>query len=87
MTSGRGFLALALVMLGGWRPAAVAVAALLLGVATALQFHLQALGLTAVPYHLLLALPYLATLVVLALLRRDRLGGPAALGQAYRRQR
>jgi len=87
MTAGRGFLALALVLLGRWRPSLVAVGTLLLGAATAFQFHLQGLGLEAVPYHLLLALPYLATLLVLALMPPDRLGGPAALGKPYRRQR
>lgn len=87
MTAGRGFLALALVLLGRWRPSLVAAGTVLLGAATALQFHLQGLGLNAVPYHLLLALPYLVTLLVLALIPADRLGGPAALGRTYRRQR
>jgi len=86
MTAGRGFLALALVLLGRWRPWAVALGTLLLGAATGLQFHLQALGLERVPYHVLLALPYLLTLAVLALVPRDRLGGPAALGRPYRGQ-
>lgn len=87
MTAGRGFLALAMVLLGRWRPWAVALATVLLGAATGLQFHLQALGLERVPYHLLLALPYLLTLAVLAVVPRDRLGGPAALGRPYREQR
>lgn len=87
MTAGRGFLALALVLLGRWRPLPVAVGALLLGAATALQFHLQGLGLAGVPYHFLLALPYLLTLAVLALLPRAVAAGPAALGKAYRAQR
>jgi simple sugar transport system permease protein len=87
MTAGRGFLALALVMLGRWRPWLVAAGTLLLGAAIALQFHLQGLGLAGVPYHLLLALPYLLTLVVLAVVPPDRLGGPAALARPYRAQR
>lgn len=87
MTAGRGFLALSLVLLGRWRPWLIAVGTVLLGAAIALQFHLQGLGLPGIPYHLLLALPYLATIVVLALVPPDRLGGPAALGKPYRSQR
>ena len=87
MTAGRGFLALALVLLGRWRPVLVAAGTLLIGAATAAQFHLQGLGLAGVPYHLLLALPYLLTLVVLAVVPPDRLGGPAALGKPYRAQK
>jgi simple sugar transport system permease protein len=87
MSAGRGFLALAIVLLGRWRPLWIAVGAVLLGAATALQFHLQGLGTVGVPYHLLLALPYVITLVVLAVVPPDRMGGPAALGKAYRAQR
>lgn len=87
MTAGRGFLALALVLLGRWRAVPVVVGTLLIGGATAAQFHLQGLGLGGVPYHLLLALPYAATLLVLAVVPPDRLGGPAALGKPFRPQR
>jgi ABC-type uncharacterized transport system permease subunit len=65
MTAGRGFLAIAIVVLGRWHPAGVALAALLFGVATALQFLLQALGVQA-PYQLFLMLPYLLILLALA---------------------
>jgi simple sugar transport system permease protein len=65
MTTGRGFLAIAIVVLGRWHPAGVALAALLFGLATALQFLLQALGVNA-PYQLFLMLPYLLTLLALA---------------------
>ena len=65
MTAGRGFLAIAIVVLGRWHPAGVALAALLFGLATALQFLLQALGVHA-PYQLFLMLPYLLTLLALA---------------------
>jgi simple sugar transport system permease protein len=86
MTAGRGFLALSLVMLGRWRPWLVAAASVLLGAAVALQFHLQGLGIGVSPY-LLLALPYVLTLIVLAVIPRDRLGGPRALGEPYQGQR
>lgn len=65
MTAGRGYVAIAIVVLGRWHPVGVALAALLFGAATALQFLFQALGL-AVPYQVFLMLPYLLTLGALA---------------------
>jgi ABC-type uncharacterized transport system permease subunit len=87
MTAGRGFLALALVMLGRWRPLPVAAGALLLGAATSAQFSFQALGLGSVPYHLVLVVPYLLTLLVLAALPPGTSGSPAALGAGWRSQK
>ncbi|MFI5317433.1 MAG: ABC transporter permease, partial [Myxococcota bacterium] len=66
MTSGRGFIALALVLFGGYRPARIVAGAVLFGAASALQFRLQAAG-SALPYTLLLMIPYALTLLVLAL--------------------
>jgi ABC-type uncharacterized transport system permease subunit len=65
MSAGRGFIALAIVIFGRWSPWGILGAALLFGLATALQFHVQALGLT-VPYQFLLMVPYVLTLLVLA---------------------
>lgn len=65
MSAGRGFIAIAIVVLGRWQPLGVALAALVFGAASALQFLLQALGL-ALPYQLFLALPYVLTLAALA---------------------
>ncbi len=65
MTAGRGFVAIAIVVLGRWSPVGVLAAALLFGAATALQYLLQALGLD-VPYQLFLMLPYLLVLLALA---------------------
>ena len=65
MSAGRGFIAIAIVVLGRWQPLGVAIAALVFGAASALQFLLQALGL-ALPYQLFLALPYVLTLAALA---------------------
>jgi simple sugar transport system permease protein len=65
MSAGRGFIAIAVVVLGRWNPVLVLLAALFFGAASALQFFLQALGLD-LPYQLLLALPYLLTLAALA---------------------
>jgi simple sugar transport system permease protein len=65
MTAGRGYVAIAIVVLGRWHPGGVALAALLFGAATALQFLFQSLGL-AVPYQFFLMLPYVLTLLALA---------------------
>jgi ABC-type uncharacterized transport system permease subunit len=65
MSAGRGFIALAIVIFGRWSAWGILGAALLFGFATALQFHIQALGLM-VPYQFLLMLPYVLTLLVLA---------------------
>jgi len=65
MTAGRGFIAIAIVVLGRWHPGGVGLAALLFGAATALQFLFQTLGWD-LPYQLFLMLPYLLTLLALA---------------------
>ena len=79
MTAGRGFIAIAIVVLGRWHPVGVLLAALLFGGATALQFLFQAAGLD-VPYQLFLMLPYLLTLVLLAGIAGG-VRAPAALGR------
>ena len=65
MTAGRGFVAIAIVVLGRWNPAGVLLASLLFGAATALQFVFQAAGVRA-PYQIFLMLPYLLALLGLA---------------------
>ncbi|HEY7636719.1 MAG TPA: ABC transporter permease [Gemmatimonadales bacterium] len=65
MTAGRGYVAIAIVVLGGWHPGGVALASLLFGAATALQYLFQAMGLK-LPYQLFLMLPYGLTLLALA---------------------
>lgn len=79
MTAGRGYVAIAIVVLGRWHPGGIALGALLFGLATALQFLLQTLGLDA-PYQLFLMLPYLLTLLALAG-AVGRVRAPADLGR------
>ncbi len=79
MTAGRGYVAIAIVVLGRWHPGGIALGALLFGVATALQFLLQTLGLDT-PYQLFLMLPYLLTLLALAG-AVGRVRAPADLGR------
>jgi simple sugar transport system permease protein len=79
MTAGRGFIAIAIVVLGRWHPTGVLLAALLFGAASALQFAFQAMGL-AVPYQLFLVMPYALALLALAgAVGRAR--APAGLGK------
>ncbi|HLV25273.1 MAG TPA: ABC transporter permease [Gemmatimonadales bacterium] len=79
MSAGRGFIAIAIVVLGRWHPGGALLGALVFGAASALQYLLQALG-QELPYQLFLALPYVLVLVLLAA-TRGRAGAPAALGQ------
>ena len=83
MSAGRGFIALAIVIVGRRSAWGICLAALFFGLATALQFHFQALGL-AVPFQFFLILPYALTLLVLAA-NAGRSRAPAALGQPYER--
>lgn len=83
MTAGRGFIAIAIVVLGAWHPVRVFGAALFFGAAMALQFLFQSLGL-GIPYQLFLMLPYLLTLVVLAG-AWGRTTAPADLGRVEER--
>ena len=79
MTAGRGFVAIAIVVLGRWSPFGVLAAALLFGALQALQFLLQGMGFD-LPYQLFLVLPYVLTLLALAgLVGRAR--APAGLGK------
>jgi simple sugar transport system permease protein len=78
MSAGRGYLAVAIVVLGRWRPYGVAVAALFFGVASALKFLAQGMGWN-LPYELSLAFPYILTLAALAVVR-GRAVSPAGLG-------
>jgi simple sugar transport system permease protein len=84
ISAGRGFVALAVVIVGRWNAYGIAAASVLFGAAMGLQFELQASG-AALPYQLLLALPYALTLVVLAL-AGGQAQAPSALGERYVRQ-
>lgn len=82
MSAGRGFLAIAIVALGRWRPAGVAIACLVFGAAMALQFVVQTLG-WRVRYELILMIPYILTLAALGAFGRGV--APAMLGRAETR--
>lgn len=79
MTAGRGFIAIAIVVLGRWHPWGVALAALLFGGATALQFLFQASS-SRIPYQFFLALPSLLALAALTV-AVGRARAPAGLAK------
>jgi general nucleoside transport system permease protein len=80
MTSGRGYIALAMVILGGWRPAAAAIACVGIAFAEALRILLQSQGVP-IPGELAPLLPYVLTLVVLAIWGGRGRKAPASLGK------
>ncbi|PLW77624.1 ABC transporter permease [Cohaesibacter celericrescens] len=86
MTAGRGWIALALVVFSSWLPGRIAVGAYLFGAVSILQFHAQGAGWD-VPSQLLAALPYLATIVALVVISRNRavarVNTPSCLGQPF----
>lgn len=86
MVAGKGWIALALTTFATWRPARVLLGAYLFGGVTMLQFHLQGVGVQ-VPAQFLSMLPYVATIVVLALISRNpawiRVNMPASLGKPF----
>jgi general nucleoside transport system permease protein len=86
MTAGRGWIALALVVFATWKPWRVLAGAYLFGGVTLAQFQAQALGVE-IPSQYLSMLPYVATIVVLAIISRDiatiKLNAPASLGRPF----
>jgi len=84
MTGGRGFIAIAMVTFGRWKPLFVFLAALLIGFFDSLQYVLQGQGVKA-PTQLLLALPHAVALLVLVAVGKGA-AAPASLGSPYRRE-
>lgn len=84
ISGGRGWIAFALVIFGRWRPSLILLGALFFGLIESFQLALQAVGV-ALPYQLLLALPYLLTIAALVVNRRSA-QAPLALGIPYHRE-
>jgi simple sugar transport system permease protein len=84
MSAGRGFIALAALIFGQWRPVPTMLACLLFGAAEALSIQMQ--GVVALPVQFIQIVPYVLTLVVLAgFIGRAR--PPKSLGVPYRGRR
>lgn len=86
MTAGRGWIALALVVFSTWRPARLLAGAYLFGFITVVQLHAQSAGFD-VPSQVMSMLPYLATILVLVIISRDKIkiiqNAPASLGKPF----
>jgi general nucleoside transport system permease protein len=83
LTAGLGFIAVALVYFGGWRPAGILLGALLFSIVNALQLWLQVLGV-AIPSDIMVMLPYLLTIAAL-MVATNRVRQPAALNKPFER--
>jgi len=86
MVAGKGWIALALTTFATWRPLRVLFGAYLFGGVTMMQFHLQSQGVD-IPSQFLSMAPYVATIVVLALISRNptwiRINMPASIGKPF----
>lgn len=83
LTAGMGFIAVALVYFGGWRPLGILAGALLFSTVNALQLWMQVLGVR-IPSDVAVMLPYLLTVIVLAI-SASRIRPPAALNKPFER--
>jgi simple sugar transport system permease protein len=83
MTSGLGFIAVALVYFGGWRPFGVMLGALLFSMVNALQLRLQVQGVN-IPSDLMVMMPYILTIIALVL-TVQRVRSPSALTKPFER--
>ncbi len=84
MTNGRGFIALAVVILGKWNPVGVLGGALIFGFASALQMLFQISGVE-VPQNIIMMVPYVATVLAVLAVSRKKVGAPRALGVPYKK--
>ena len=84
MTAGAGWIALAIVVFASWKPGRLLLGAYLFGGVTGLQLNLQAAGM-AIPVEYLSMSPYLATIVVLVIMRAGR--APGSLGRIFHASR
>lgn len=86
MTAGRGWIAVVLVVFATWMPGRLLAGAYLFGAVLILQLHAQAAGVN-IPSQFLSSLPYLATIIVLVLISRNRIlvkkNSPACLGKPF----
>lgn len=82
--AGRGFIALAAVIFGRWSAGGVLLACLFFGFCDALQIRLQVASF-GLPYQFFQMIPYVATVVVLALIGMKK-AGPKSCGKPYRKE-
>ncbi len=83
LTSGMGFIAVALVYFGGWRPAGVLIGSLIFSMVNALQLWVQVLNIP-IPSDIAIMMPYLLTILALVV-AVQRVRPPTALGKPFER--
>jgi general nucleoside transport system permease protein len=84
ITAGQGWIALAMVIFGRWKPFYAVIGALIFGMVDSVQIGLQSMG-TPIPTQFLLMLPYILPIIIMAGMYK-RSYAPAALAVAYRRE-
>lgn len=82
IAAGRGFIAVALVYFAKWRPVGILGGAFLFSMIDAFQLRIQIIDI-GIPYEIPVMLPYIVTIVVLALSTRGRVMGPTALTRPF----
>ena len=82
MTSGKGYIAMAVVILGKWKPNGVFFGALLFGLANATQMNIQNLGVE-IPNNLVMMLPYIVTVLAVVAVSKTKVDAPGAQGIPY----
>lgn len=87
LTAGRGWIAIALVVFASWKPGRMLAGAYLFGLVITMELQAKAAGFNMFAPEFLAALPYLATIAVLAIISAAKRGGanaPACLGKSFR---
>lgn len=88
LVAGRGWIVVALVVFGMWRPLRIALGAYLFGAVSLLELFIQGMGFS-IPSQLMSAMPYIVTIVILVIMSRNprliQLNHPASLGQSWHR--
>lgn len=85
MSGGRGWLALVIIIAANWLPGRILIAVLVFAFLEAFQLHAQGFGFSEVPYQVFLALPYVAAIIAMMVLR-GRSNQPQHLGVTYHRE-
>ena len=81
LTAGKGWLAIVAIIAGKWLPKGVFIAVLVFAFLGSIAVHVQILDID-VPYQIFLALPYIASIILLIFLRK-KISQPAKLGVTY----
>ncbi|MBF0277334.1 MAG: ABC transporter permease [SAR324 cluster bacterium] len=85
ITAGRGFIAVALVYFGKWKPTGILWGALLFSLAHSFQRSIQVYGIDF-PYEIAVMFPYILVIAVLAISGSSRIMAPTMLGRPYYRE-